>query len=458
MTDIRLDVEFFDHPKTRKLIRRTGLEGVIALQRLWMWCAKNRPDGNLSGMDMEDIALAAHWDGEESEENFVQALVALHWIDETPDGYVLHDWQEHNPWAAQAENRGDKARLSKLAQVNTEAYREFVEAGRTGISKDEYLQAAERPQTKRSANICDRRAAAERPQTKRSAPSPSPSPTPNPSPPPPIVPPLPPEGGDADAADEPLEKVEQLPVAVAESATTTPTVAENATVPGAVDHMTTPEAVNLYRQCFPTRGLTPSPMVIAKLSVWCSQFSRAEMQHAFTEAGNAGATSLNYLEAVLEGKGRPRAAPPNKTEEAKGRLAAWIGEDWLRKEIAVGVMRLWADGERSGRPAADVLVVTAANIEDELRKYQLTPQETDRVKAAFDEARRHCRGWPQAREICDFLPRRREQLAIEENTAPKQPLRLMEGFRKVKEEMHGLQPDAGGKAPDHSRGAAQQAL
>lgn len=97
-TGIWISTEFFDHPKTQKLIRRLGYEGLFALQALWLWCAKNRPDGNLTGMDAEDIALAARWKGDvegQNEADFLCTLVALHWIDETRGGYVLHDWHEH---------------------------------------------------------------------------------------------------------------------------------------------------------------------------------------------------------------------------------------------------------------------------------------------------------------------------------------------------------------------------
>lgn len=64
-TDIRLSVGFWQHPKTRKLIKRLGLEAIRSLQILWLWAAQNRPDGVLSGMDWEDIELAADWQGEE---------------------------------------------------------------------------------------------------------------------------------------------------------------------------------------------------------------------------------------------------------------------------------------------------------------------------------------------------------------------------------------------------------
>ena len=63
-SDIRLSIGFFDHPKIIKLERQLGLEGVVALMRLWLWAAQNRPSGALSGMDDEDIAIAARWNGE----------------------------------------------------------------------------------------------------------------------------------------------------------------------------------------------------------------------------------------------------------------------------------------------------------------------------------------------------------------------------------------------------------
>ena len=99
--DIRLSVEFFDHPKTVKLQRRLGLEAVISLQRLWLWAAQNRPDGILSNMDSEDVEIAAKWNGELN--SFSNELVNLRFLDNENNVYTLHDWQVHNPWQAEAE-------------------------------------------------------------------------------------------------------------------------------------------------------------------------------------------------------------------------------------------------------------------------------------------------------------------------------------------------------------------
>jgi len=167
-TDFRLAIDFWQHPKTKKLIRRAGLEGVRSLQILWAWTACNRPNGSLVGMDDEDIELAADWDGDIG--TLVKVMTELRWIDATENGYVLHDWQDHNPWAADAEARGDKARLSRLRQVNPAAYEQCVAEGKTAISQREYDEL-------KTINGERRRNAGETPANASAAPAPSPSPS-----------------------------------------------------------------------------------------------------------------------------------------------------------------------------------------------------------------------------------------------------------------------------------------
>lgn len=119
-TDIRLSVGFWQHPKTKKIAKRLGLEGVRSLQVLWLWAAQNRPNGILSGMDWEDIELAADWRGEERAffECCLSAEGKSMWIDEAEGGYVLHDWADHNPWQAEAESRSEAARKAARARWN----------------------------------------------------------------------------------------------------------------------------------------------------------------------------------------------------------------------------------------------------------------------------------------------------------------------------------------------------
>ncbi|MBR1603162.1 MAG: hypothetical protein IJ667_06970 [Synergistaceae bacterium] len=136
-TDIRLSVNFWRNHKIKKLERHLGLEGVKSLQILWLWAAQNRPSGVLNNMDADDIECDAEWNGEQ--DAFINELIDLKLIDVAPDGtYLLHDWEQNNEWASQAETRADKARLSRLAQVNPDAYNKLKEKGVTAISREEY--------------------------------------------------------------------------------------------------------------------------------------------------------------------------------------------------------------------------------------------------------------------------------------------------------------------------------
>lgn len=106
--DIRLKVTFPNHHKIKKLHRRLGPQGPLSLIYLWLYTAENKPDGVLSGMDAEDIEIAAQWDGDAG--SMLQACLELCLVEKLADTYVIHDWKENNPYAAHAPIRAEKAR------------------------------------------------------------------------------------------------------------------------------------------------------------------------------------------------------------------------------------------------------------------------------------------------------------------------------------------------------------
>jgi hypothetical protein len=134
--DIRLSVEFYTHPKTKVLEKRLGADGSRSLIILWLWAAKNRSSGDLSGMTDEMIEAAADWEGVEN--SLIRNLVDLGLIDGETKHYKLHDWEEHNPWAANDQTRSNKSRLSRLAKTNPVLYKHLVAEGCTEISKEEF--------------------------------------------------------------------------------------------------------------------------------------------------------------------------------------------------------------------------------------------------------------------------------------------------------------------------------
>ncbi|WP_287704260.1 hypothetical protein [Desulfovibrio sp.] len=103
---------FFSHPKTIKLIRQAGADGVVCLQRLWIWAAQNRVNGCLDGFEVDDIEIVAGWTGESGV--FVQTLESLRFLDKNGDAYCLHGWEEHQEYVTQEPARIEKAR--KAAQ------------------------------------------------------------------------------------------------------------------------------------------------------------------------------------------------------------------------------------------------------------------------------------------------------------------------------------------------------
>jgi hypothetical protein len=110
--DFRVLTTFPRHPKTIKLKRILGTwEPIITL---WAWAAENKPSGNLTGMEAEDIAIAAIWDGDPKQ--LIDALLKVKYLEKIDGAYVLHGWKEHNAYVAHAEKRSEKARLAAQAR------------------------------------------------------------------------------------------------------------------------------------------------------------------------------------------------------------------------------------------------------------------------------------------------------------------------------------------------------
>lgn len=89
-----------DHPKIYALVDRMKLrrnsEAVGIVVSLWLWAAKNAPDGDLSGFPERAIADAVGYSSSYAGK-LCQLLVETRWLDEKENGYALHDWVEYAP-------------------------------------------------------------------------------------------------------------------------------------------------------------------------------------------------------------------------------------------------------------------------------------------------------------------------------------------------------------------------
>lgn len=111
--DIRLRIDFRNHPKTKRLMKVLGDTGVRCVIWLWLGAAARRPDGELIGWDAEEIEIEADWRGEPG--ILVGLLLSLGWLDSRINSstgatvYLLHDWADEQPWVCSAQRRSDAA-------------------------------------------------------------------------------------------------------------------------------------------------------------------------------------------------------------------------------------------------------------------------------------------------------------------------------------------------------------
>ena len=119
--DIRLRVGFHRHPKIRKLRNALGADAMVSLLTLWGFASEHRQTGILTGMDSEDIALAAEWDGDPAK--FTSTLVSVGLLDQSQEEFAIHGWAEHQPWAYHAPARSEMARKAAAIRWGSDANR-----------------------------------------------------------------------------------------------------------------------------------------------------------------------------------------------------------------------------------------------------------------------------------------------------------------------------------------------
>jgi hypothetical protein len=112
--DARISTGLPSHPKTLKLIKRLGQAGAWNLISLFLHTAQYKSNGDLSGMSDEDIELAAGWTGDDGV--FVRTLQDVRFLDGAENARRIHDWADHNPWAAGAPARSEKSRFAALTK------------------------------------------------------------------------------------------------------------------------------------------------------------------------------------------------------------------------------------------------------------------------------------------------------------------------------------------------------
>jgi len=114
--DIRVALSFFNHHKTKRLHLMFGDSGIVALMKLWAYCAEHCPTGEVSRFDEIEWKLATGLD--ENCLEFVEALCspAISFVDVKNSNKYIHDWEEHNGWVFHSSTRKKIAQKAASAK------------------------------------------------------------------------------------------------------------------------------------------------------------------------------------------------------------------------------------------------------------------------------------------------------------------------------------------------------
>jgi len=180
--DIRLDAEFVNHPKTKRLIRVLGHEGFYALVSLFSNVAKIYPKGRLKNCDEIDIADMANWD--KDPDKLVAALMdeKIGFLELVDGEYCIHDWEDNQPYVYHSDKRSEKAK--KAAEARWHADENMGEDNEAhnhdtdSTSNNNFNTGSNAPSNARSTQ----QACNEHSMSNAPSPTPTPYPIPNPTP------------------------------------------------------------------------------------------------------------------------------------------------------------------------------------------------------------------------------------------------------------------------------------
>jgi hypothetical protein len=116
MEDINVDVDYFTHPKTLRLIGLLGRGAEVYPIKLWCWAAKYHSEsGLLAGYSDEEVESVIGWTGERG--LLVASLKHVGFIEKNELGVYVHDFSSRNGHIAAFKARARRAadaRWSKL--------------------------------------------------------------------------------------------------------------------------------------------------------------------------------------------------------------------------------------------------------------------------------------------------------------------------------------------------------
>ncbi len=119
MASINLDLDYFSHPKTRRLIGLLGRGAEVIPLRVWCFCGRHYSEsGRLAAIGAQEIEAEVLWWGKPGEA--VEALVRCGFLEIDGDTFIVHDWLSHSGHIAVYKKRAEKAAKARWAKADEE--------------------------------------------------------------------------------------------------------------------------------------------------------------------------------------------------------------------------------------------------------------------------------------------------------------------------------------------------
>src|SRR3989442_9495696 len=94
MANLNLDLDYFSHIKTKRLIGLLGQGAEILPIKLWCHCGAHHAEtGRLTGYSVEEIETIIEWSGDPGKA--VAALVKVGFLNHREGEFSVHEWSEH---------------------------------------------------------------------------------------------------------------------------------------------------------------------------------------------------------------------------------------------------------------------------------------------------------------------------------------------------------------------------
>ena len=112
MPYMNLDLDYFDHPQTIRLIGLLGRGAEVLPIRLWAYCGKFHAEtGRLTGLTTREIERVIGWWG--SPGKALEGLVQAEYLEKAGEEYKAAHWKRHQGHIWALKQRNKKAALSR---------------------------------------------------------------------------------------------------------------------------------------------------------------------------------------------------------------------------------------------------------------------------------------------------------------------------------------------------------